>query len=235
MQMYLQNNKIYGGSMKNFVITTVSVFALLGNAYANVDAQEKSAEMKEAAPAPAHEMAGKKAAHHGHRAHHGHHKHHGHHAHQGHRPLAVYVNYPPVSLEAFSACPCEYYQGNQEYQYVWHEGYFWYPHPHAGLVPGYTPPFVRGQHWYASRSHPHQIYVDRQDMSRHDLMPVHIGDHPQGAMHRHGHPHHKGKKAHHAGKKMTRGEGHRKHAKPMEEVSVEEMSVEEVSTPKSAM
>ncbi|MBA3813847.1 MAG: hypothetical protein H0X26_05070 [Alphaproteobacteria bacterium] len=199
--------------MKNFVIATVSAIALLGNAYANVDAHKKSTEMKEGASA--HEMARKENGPHHHK-HHAH-KHHGHkhahrfHGHHGQHALAVYVNYPLVNAPAFNACQREYYQGNQEHCYIWHEGYFWYPHAQANMLPGYTAHSQHGAYWYPSQAHPHKVYIDRENMTPHEVYPVQIGsermqnrDHHRGhkGMHKHGH-HHKAKKAHHhADKKM---------------------------------
>lgn len=214
------NNKIYGGSMKNFVIATVSAVALLGAA---AHADEKSPEMKEiqnpaqekiaevqSAPHVKHHKHHAHHKHHGHHKHHKHHKHHGHHGHmhQGH-PLAVYVNYPLVNVAAFCARPCEYYEG---FPYVWHEGYFWYPHEHGEMFVGYTPPYVRGSYWYPSRLHPHMVYVDKHDMMPHEIYPVPMGSH-EGAMHMHKHkhhhahqhPHHMAKVKHHA-KAMPMGE-----------------------------
>ena len=171
--------------MKNFVITTVSVFALLGAA----NAQEARLEtMKE--ERAAHVMEGKENCppHHKHRKAHKHHKHHAHRGHaQQQGALAVRVNFPPVNVSTFSACPCEYYQDNKDYGYVWHEGYFYYPQPHGEMLPGYTPCQREGSFWYPSRLHPHAVYVDKQNMMPHEVYPVEEAN--WGAMH-HGHKHH---------------------------------------------
>lgn len=213
--------------MKNFVIATVSAVALLGS-YANATTEGTTSKAKEAAPVHQ-KVDGKKAAHHGQHAHKHHaHKHHGHrhhaHKHDGHA-LAVFVNYPLVNVAAFSACPCEYYQSNKEHAYIWHEGYFWYPHSHAGMLPGYTPHQLHGSFWYPSRLHPHMVYIDRQNMMPHEVYPVQIGSQHEGGVHHH--HHHKGKMKHH-GKKTASNKAAHKHAAPTEEIAVEEISVEEI-------
>lgn len=203
------NNKIDGGSMKNFVIATASVVALLSAAHA----EEKSNEMtqSETYTVQTKEKESRPATHkrHAHKRHR-HHKH----AHRGHGhpgPLAVFVNYPPVNPAAFSACACEYYQGKQECPYVYHEGYYWYPHARAELLAGYTPQFVRGSYWYPSRLHPHAIYIDKQNMMPHEVYPVQIGEH-MGKMHKH-RAHHKGHMKHHG--KAMHHEKAMHHAKEM--------------------
>ena len=190
--------------MKNFVIATVSVIALLGAA----NAAEKTSEMKEVTPA--HMMGAKKEAHPMHRAH-KHHKHHMRHGHMRHgHALAVYVNYPPVNVAAFSACPCEYYQGNQEHAYIYHEGYFWYPHAHAEMLVGYAPHHMHGSYWYPSRMHPHAVYIDQHNMMPHEIYPVPMGAH-HGMKH-HAHKHHgmkhHGMKHHAPGSEMHKQEMH---------------------------
>lgn len=159
--------------MKNFVITAVSAAALLGAAAAN--AQEKTAEAQNT-PAPAVATPAEKAApkaecpvkrkkamkHRSKQA-------------RAARALAVYVNYPPVDLCAFNACPCEYYQGNQGYGYIYHGGYYWYPHVHGQALAGYTPPYLHGSYWYPSRLHPHVMYIDGKGAIAHDLYPVEMG------------------------------------------------------------
>lgn len=183
--------------MKNFVIATVSVVALLGTA---VHAENRSAPMmKESNPAPAHEMAGKPECpthHKKHRAHHKHKKHHHRHVDRGHRggPLAVYVNYPPLNVAAFSACGCEYYQGNQAFGYIYHEGYYWYPQLRGDMLIGYEPYNMQGYYWYPSRLHPHAVYVDRQSPLHPSLYPVPMEMASMGAgsahMHHRRHAHH---------------------------------------------
>lgn len=192
--------------MKSFVIATVSVFALLGAA----NAEEKAAEMNKESK-PAHTMEGKEHCP-PHLKHHKHHKHHGHHGHKGHmrqgHALAVYVNYPLLNVAAFSECPCEYYEGNQAHPYIWHEGYFWYPHAQADVLLGYTPHHMHGSYWYPSRVHPHTVYIDQQNMMPHEIYPVQMGSHDGAVVghkkhHRH---HHKGKKHHAAPAKQAKPE-----------------------------
>lgn len=199
--------------MKNFVITTVSVFALLNVA----NAQEAKHEIERPAHVEGKEHCPPQHKHHKHHKHHGHHKHHAHHGHhaQQQRPLAVRVNFPPVNVSTFSACPCEYYQDNKDYGYIWHEGYFYYPHPHGGMLPGYTPHQMHGSFWYPSRLHPHAVYIDKQTMMSHEIFPVeeanwgalhhgkkHLGHKHHGRKH-HGHKHHGVK--HHAAEAAPAG------------------------------
>lgn len=212
--------------MKYFVIATVSAVALLGNAYANVGTQENTAETKKVAAA--HEMAAQPAHHmhhaHKHHAHkHHHHKHHHRfHGHHGHA-LAVYVNYPLVNVPVFNACQPEFYQGNKEHAYIWHEGYFWYPHAHGEMIPGYRAHFMHGAYWYPSQLHPHKIYIDKETMAPHAVYPVQIGTEnmhhrAHKGMHKHRHHHHKAKKHHHAAKKeQMKVEHHAAEAMPKEE------------------
>jgi hypothetical protein len=182
--------------MKNFVIATVSAVALLGTA---AYAEENSATMMKEVT-PAHQKAGENCPPHHKKKHHTnkHRKHHKHHVHRGHRggPLAVRVHFPPVNVGAFSACPCEYYQGNQEARYVYHEGYYWYPQMRADLWMGYQPVQMHGFHWYPSILHPHAVYVEKQSPLHPNLYPVdgEIGM-GRGAMHHRHHRHH-GKRHH---------------------------------------
>lgn len=177
--------------MKNFVIATVSAVALLSTA---ATAEENSATMLK-------EVVHQKAAEHHHVQHHQkkHYKgkHHHKHVDRGHHggPLAVYVNYPPLNIAAFSACPCEYYQGNQEYRYIYHEGYYWYPQMNATLLVGYNPHYMLGYYWYPSRLHPHAVYVEMQSPLHPSLYPMPMG--MGGTMHHGMHKHH-GKRHHHA-------------------------------------
>lgn len=202
--------------MKNFVIATVSVFALLSAANA---AEEKAPEMMtEGKPA----MEGKECPpHHKKAKHHKRQKHHKHHGHRGsmhqHHALAVYVNYPLLDVAAFSACPCEYYEGNQACPYVWHEGYFWYPHPRADVLVGYTPHHMHGSYWYPSRVHPHAVYVDKQSMMPHEIYPVQVGAHGGERMIKGHRGHHKGKIMHHAPVHHAAPKMHKQVA-PMEKV-----------------
>lgn len=190
--------------MKNFVIATVSAVALLGTA---VYAENRSAPMmKESNPAhemPAHERAAGNETcpphHKKHHAHHKHKKHHHRHVDRGHRghPLAVYVNYPPLNVAAFSACGCEYYQGNQAFGYIYHEGYYWYPQLRGDMLIGYEPYNMQGYYWYPSRLHPHAVYVDRQSPLHPSLYPVPMEMASMGAGSAHKHHRHLRHHAHH--------------------------------------
>lgn len=125
--------------------------------------------------------------------------------HEG-RPLAVYVDIPLVDAAAFNACQPEFYQGNQAHAYIWHQGYFWYPHAHGGLLAGYKAHHAHGSYWYPSRVHPHSFYIDQQTMIPHEIYPVQMGSGEEGMMHKHrhhhgkhhGHHHHKGHMKHSA-------------------------------------
>jgi len=184
--------------MKNFVIASVSMLAFLGAANAHEGKHHKE-----------------HAKHHMHKGAHAHHmhKHYKHHTHHvAHRPLWVAVNYPPVCPQALTACPCAYYQGNQAFAYVYHEGYYWYPHTRADLLAGYTPHHIRGSYWYPSRVHPHAVYVEGAAIMHHDLYPVteakmphHMGKH-HGKKHHATHPmHHIKQPQHHEGKPKVKG------------------------------
>ncbi len=87
-----------------------------------------------------------------------HHKHHPHHK----APVAPraegHVTFPPAQ-----GCNLEYYCcGASNYPYVYHGGYFWYPQSEATALAGYTPSYWNGSYWYASRMHPHMLYVEGQ-------------------------------------------------------------------------
>ena len=197
--------------MKNFVIATVSAVALLGTA---AYAVEGPAHQMPQGAAPAHQMGehhAMKAEHcpshhrkkHHHKKHHKVHHKHRHVEHCGHGgPLHVRVNFPPYDVSAFSACPCEYYQGNQACQYVYHDGYYWYPQTRADLWAGFRPINVRGSHWYPSILHPHAVYAEKQSPLHPILIPVEgevgMGSGPNSLTHceRHGHHRHHGR--HHA-------------------------------------
>jgi len=113
------------------------------------------------------------AKHHGHHAkHHGHHvKHHGkhhakHHTHMGHPQYpnqadigGVFVTFPPMDLG--DTCRPEFYAGRTECPYVYHGGYFWYPHINATMLRGYTPSLLRGMYWYPSYMHPYAVYTQK--------------------------------------------------------------------------
>jgi hypothetical protein len=216
--------------MKNFVIATVSVVALLGVAHAEEQVQIQQhpaptiAEQKAAAPmaaqpaAPAHKAAAHHKAHHAHKHHaehcgHKHHKHHAHHRHHGHHrhhmahgALAVRVNFPPTCIP--DTCQPTCYENMTGCDYMWHEGYFWYPHARADMLAGYAPYQRGGSYWYPSRLHPHAVYVEGQSFFHPELVPVEEGAPMRGMSHRdrraaHAHGakmHHKAAamKAHHA-------------------------------------
>lgn len=84
------------------------------------------------------------------------HKHHKHHA----RVNPVYVAFPPAQ-----GCVVQDYCGTASCPYVYHGGYFWYPHTQANLVLDYTPSQWNGNYWYASHHHPHVVYLNRQAAS----------------------------------------------------------------------
>jgi hypothetical protein len=69
----------------------------------------------------------------------------------------VYVRLP-------STPTVEYYGSVPTNTYVYYGGYFWYPESNAGLLEGYEPLYWNGQYWYASRIHPHQVYVEKRDL-----------------------------------------------------------------------
>jgi Ni/Co efflux regulator RcnB len=191
--------------MKNFVIATVSAVALLSTA---AIAEENSAtmlqEVAQHKAAEHHQKSGEHCSKHHHKKHHKG-KHHRHHVDRGHpgggHPLWVAVNFPPVNVAAFSACPCEYYQGNQEFRYIYHEGYYWYPQMRADLLAGYQPCQVQGYYWYPSIIVPHAVYIENVSPFHPTLYPVQMGmggAMPHGKMHKHhGKMHHR---AHHAAK-----------------------------------
>jgi hypothetical protein len=69
----------------------------------------------------------------------------------------VYVRLPETPT-------VEYYGSVPTNTYIYHSGYFWYPESNAGLLEGYQPIYWNGQYWYASRVHPHQVYVEKRDL-----------------------------------------------------------------------
>jgi hypothetical protein len=169
--------------MKKLAFATVSILALSVAAVEATTEQKSSTPMTplHAATHPSH-----KAMHHAHHpkhahkhhAHHAAHKHHGHkhHAHHakhkhGHHMAqheVAYVAFPPAQ-----GCTPQYYGGATTCPYMYHGGYFWYPHAQANMLSGYTPYYANGQYWYASRMHPHMLYIDRQAPSY--VWPCHMG------------------------------------------------------------
>ena len=75
-----------------------------------------------------------------------------------------------VTFPADTNCNVEYYAGTEANAYVYYGGYFWYPSTEATLLSGYEPTYWNGQYWYASRVHPHQAYVEKQNIVY--LLPV---------------------------------------------------------------
>lgn len=161
--------------MKNFIFATVSGLALV-LAYpalaedapaATPEASAPVADPAAAAPKAAAPLAHKSTAHHHKHAAHAHANAH-HHHHKAH-PMGhyaaevggVYVTFPPFDECGRQVCAPSYYWGNPEYAYQYHGGYFWYPHARGNLLPGYSPYNYQNMYWYASRMHPHMVYVDR--------------------------------------------------------------------------
>lgn len=69
----------------------------------------------------------------------------------------VYIRLP-------STPTVEYYGSVPTSSYIYYSGYFWYPESDAGLLEGYQPIYWNGQYWYASRVHPHHVYVEKRDL-----------------------------------------------------------------------
>ena len=96
-----------------------------------------------------------------------HRKHHGKHpAPMGHPQYpnqaeigGVFVTFPPMDLG--NTCRPEFYAGRTECPYVYHGGYFWYPHINATMLNGYTPSLLRGMYWYPSYMHPYAVYTQK--------------------------------------------------------------------------
>lgn len=72
----------------------------------------------------------------------------------------LYITFPPAQ-----GCNLEYYWGTAAYPYVYHGGYFWYPQAQANVLAGYNPAYWNGAYWYASRMHPHMLYIEGQGAS----------------------------------------------------------------------
>lgn len=141
--------------MKNFIFATVSGLALLvaQGAVAKEDTSAPTTTTEKKVSALSHKH---KTQHHKHRA--------------THRAQGadVYVVFPPVVENGCDACAVQavpqYYAGRQDCLYLYHGGYFWYPNAQGTLLKGYTPYHAGGRYWYASRLHPHTVYVERAPM-----------------------------------------------------------------------
>lgn len=175
--------------MKNLVLTAVSVVALIAASGVNAQAQgqagspdaSKMMDLQAAPPAtmPAMPMpkAMPKAAPHvavskPHTASHKvrHHKphHHPHHKGGAYYPVevqGVYVTFPPMDVHGNPVCNPEYYWGKTDCPYMYHGGYFWYPHSRADMLSDYVPYNAGGMYWYASYMHPHMVYAQRAPMA----------------------------------------------------------------------
>jgi hypothetical protein len=86
---------------------------------------------------------------------------------------AEYVTFPPAQ-----GCNLEYYCcGASSYPYAYYGGYFWYPQNNATALAGYTPSYWNGSYWYASRMHPHMLYVEGQGASY--VVPLNMTRRPE--------------------------------------------------------
>ncbi len=169
--------------MKNFILVTVSSVAFLAAAGANAQQESTAPTMPDQAmektppAAPMHkEMAHKKSHKHKHYKH-KHHKHHGMTMHPT-QIKGIYVTFPPADECGRPVCTPAYYWSNPQWFYQYHGGYFWYPRAHGNLLTGYTPYFIHGRYWYASRMHPHMVYVDRTPLVYVHPYPLHMA-HPR--------------------------------------------------------
>lgn len=159
--------------MKNFIFATVSGLAL-SLSYAAVAkeaattqaAPAQQAEMMKVKPAPKHVAAP-------HHKHHGHHKHHV--AMSGATPTVegIYVAFPPLNDCGEQTCIPSYYAGNPDCPYQYHGGYFWYPQAKGDVLVGYNPYYHQGLYWYASRMHPHMVYVEKRGLVFVHPYPLH--------------------------------------------------------------
>jgi hypothetical protein len=164
--------------MKNFVLAAVSGIALIaatsvcaqGDDKKGVDKAAPDATAPAAADvkAPAEKKAPVVHKHHGaaHHAHKGHHKpHHKHRRAEGRTEIdGVFVTFPPVDARGVAVIVPEYYAGKKDCPYMYHGGYFWYPHTRADMMPGYTPHCANNACWYASYAHPHKVYIEGEKM-----------------------------------------------------------------------
>lgn len=144
--------------MKNFIFATVSGFALL---------IAQGAVAKENTATPSTTMEKKESHKHTAKTSQKHRKHHARHGKMMHPAQigGVYVVFPPVVTNGCDTCAAQaaphYYSGRQDCPYMYHGGYFWYPDAQGTMLKGYTPYQVEGKYWYASRLHPHTVYVER--------------------------------------------------------------------------
>ncbi|MBY0500474.1 MAG: hypothetical protein K2P93_00540 [Alphaproteobacteria bacterium] len=164
--------------MKNFVLAAVSGFALIAatslcaqgeekkgadqaapDAMAPVAADKKAPTPEKKAPVASHKHHGKHHAHKGHP-----HKHHHHRGEARTEVNGVFVAFPPVDARGVAVIVPEYYAGKRDCPYMYHGGYFWYPHTRADMMPGYTPHCANNACWYASYAHPHRVYVEGENM-----------------------------------------------------------------------
>ena len=113
-----------------------------------------------------------------HHAHHprAHHHPRHHYMEPGHRvPVErVYVTFPPINECGQPILGPAYYWGNPQCPYLYHGGYFWYPHARADMLKGYTPYYDQRWYWYASRTHPHAVYIDRTPLAYTHPYPLHM-------------------------------------------------------------
>lgn len=88
-------------------------------------------------------------------------------------------------------CTPQCFGGVTAYPYMYHGGYFYYPNAQGTLVAGFTPTYMNGAYWYASRMHPYDVYAERRPV----LYVMPHGMHTPHAMQHHGHRAHKAAKA----------------------------------------
>lgn len=190
--------------MKNIVLAAVSVVALTAVSGANAQNQPQtpssetlptmqhtpptsaSADSKmmklqppaaPSAPMMKHHAAPHKAtaAHHKHHAKKAHH--HKHHAGSAYHPAdvgGVYITLPPMNPEL--------YWGRTDCPYLYHGGYFWYPHTRMDLLANYTPYGMGGRYWYPSHMHPHMVYINRTPLVYTYPYPMGVPHPMDGAM-----------------------------------------------------
>ena len=70
----------------------------------------------------------------------------------------AYVEFPPKNEEGNIMYHPEFYMSDQSRPYVYHGGYWWYPHADATMVEGYMPIMHEGYYWYASEVGPDVFY-----------------------------------------------------------------------------
>jgi len=146
--------------MKNFIFATVSGLTLLvaQGVLAKEDTSAPTTTMEKKISAPSHKH---KAKHHKQQAHRGKSTHRA-------QVADVYVIFPPVVENGCDTCAAQaapqYYAGRQDCPYMYYGGYFWYPNAQGTLLKGYTPYHTEGRYWYASRLHPHAVYIEGTPM-----------------------------------------------------------------------